>query len=80
MGEGNVYNLATDEKIGTGVDPSLQRSSVSVPLEQRIADLNASIPQDLPSIGGRNYRVLLSSSWIHVLISSTVLMKFTTQK
>lgn len=51
LGEGHVYNLATDEKIPTGVDPSLQRSPVTLPLEDRLTELDAAAPKRSPYSG-----------------------------
>lgn len=51
LGEGSVYNLATDEKIPTGVDTGLERSPVTSGIDQRIADLNSMTPTRRPYSG-----------------------------
>jgi hypothetical protein len=51
LGEGSVYDLATDEQIPTGHDPNAERTISPTSVDQRMADLHANTPQKSPYTG-----------------------------
>lgn len=51
LGEDHAYNLATDEKIPTGVDPSTERQPSHLSVNERIGELNSQTPQKTPYSG-----------------------------